>query len=126
MNTFEVIDIDTAKRFLSDCINVLDMGMHPDTDFNDYITRAAGQDNWVATFTKEVADKLNTMMDQTFTQFDIAGECIYGYCIDLLKAWGKKNNVNVFDEEDEEDEEDEGNFDHSDKSIDYSDADCGL
>ncbi len=74
-----ISSLNDVNNFLTDCINVLNLNFHPDDPFEDYINLETKE----PTFTKEQAEKLNTINDNCFKECERLGVDYYGLGFDI-------------------------------------------
>jgi len=87
--SFEITTIVNVERFFRHVIGILGKGFHPDTDFNDYVesTREVNEfddhSEVTSTFTQEVGDRYNKLLEQAFCVCEIADVDIYDVALTL-------------------------------------------
>ncbi len=81
-----IIGEGAVKCFLRECIDDLKLGMgfHPDTNFDDYITKSRnGKDK--NCFTKDEAEALNTTLAECFEQCEKLSLDIYAIGLEIME-----------------------------------------
>lgn len=76
------MSIETAKLKLGNWMREIGGGFHPDTPFEDYVDVESG----VNCYGEFEAREKNEDMDRVFEAFSAAGEDVYGYCLQFIRA----------------------------------------
>lgn len=74
----KVVDKESARAFLTWCAKHIGGGFHPDTRFTDYVVNKTNK----ATFTKDLAYRLQTELNITFA---ILGDSVYDVAMEEYK-----------------------------------------